>query len=80
MPKSRVIPFKEEHQLEYELEVAPRNPTIKEVDSLRCIFCIAFGKEGESAAARKRKVTDNIKYFTRPFRPDNYKSHLMQLR
>jgi len=76
MLRSRVIPFKEEHQLEYGLEVASSNPTTKEVDSVRCKFCIAFGKEGASTAARKQKVTDNMKYFTRPFRPDNYKSHL----
>ena len=76
MSRSRVKPFREEHQLEYGLEVASRNPTTKEVDSVRCKFCIAFGKEGASTAARKRKVTDNIKYFTRPFRADNYKSHL----
>ena len=76
MSRSRVKPFREEHQLEYGLEVASRKPTTKEVDSVRCKFCIAFGKEGASTAARKRKVTDNIKYFTRSFRPDNYKSHL----
>jgi len=76
MPRSRVTPFKEEHLLEYGLEIAFRNSTTKEVDSVCCKFCIAFGKEGASTAARKRKVTDNIKYFKRPFRSDNYKSHL----
>jgi len=68
--------FKDEHLLEYGLEVASRNSTTKGVDSVRCKFCITVGKEGASTAARKRKVTDNIKYFTRPFRFDNYKSHL----
>ena len=29
-----------------------------------------------SKSNRQRKVTDNIKYFTKPFRVDNYKSHL----
>jgi hypothetical protein len=27
-------------------------------------------------SSRQRKVTENIKYFTKPFRVDNYKSHL----
>ena len=38
MSRSRVKPFREEHQLEYGLEVASRNPTTKEVDSVRCKF------------------------------------------
>ena len=68
--------------LQYGLEIASRNANTKEVDSVRCKFCLFFGKEGRKAPSsapesiRKRKVTDNIKYFTRPFRVDNYKSHL----
>jgi len=53
MPRSRVISFKEDHLLEYGLEIASRNSTTKEVDSVRCKFCIPFGKEGASTAARK---------------------------
>ena len=63
--------------LDYGLEIASRSANNKEVDSVRCKFCIAFGKEGRTlSSTRKRKVTENIKYFTRPFRVDNYKSHL----
>ena len=36
----------------------------------------ALSSSSTTASARKRKVTENIKYFTRPFRVDNYKSHL----
>lgn len=81
MSKRRVTPFNEAHELEYGLEISSRSRQTKEVDSVKCRFCIAFGKEGcksSSAASseRKRKVTENIKYFTKPFRVDNYKSHL----
>lgn len=85
MTKKRITPFNEAHALEYGLEIASRSASTKQVDSVRCKFCIYFGKEGRkaspvssatTASARKRKVTENIKYFTRPFRVDNYKSHL----
>lgn len=80
MTKQRVTPFNEAHELEYGLEIASRIANTKDVNSVRCKFCTAFGKEGRKTAAlsttRKRKVTENIKYFTRPFRVDNYKSHL----
>ena len=75
MSKKRITPFKEEHALEYGLEIASRSASKKEVDSVRCKFCIWFGKEG-SVPERKRKITENTKYFTKPFRVDNYKSHL----
>ena len=40
-------------------------------------FKFIFGKEGSSSASdtQKRNVTENIKYFIRLFRVDNYKSH-----
>ena len=69
--------------MEYGLEIASRNVN-KEVDSVRCKFCVTFGKEGQpilsssstSSSARKRKVSSTMKYFTKPFRVDNYTSHL----
>ena len=78
MSKRRTTPFNEAHKLEYGLEIASRDATTKEVNSVRCKFCIVFGKEGrlKSSSERMRKVSDNIKYFTKPFRTDNYKSHL----
>ena len=56
MPRSRVIPFKEEHLVEYGLEIAYRNSTTKEVDPVRCKFCIAFDKERASTGARKSSL------------------------
>ena len=83
MSKRRNTPFKDAHTLEYGLEIASRSPTTKEVESVRCKFCIYFGREcsngngnGNGNDERKRKVTGNMKYITKPFRVDNYKSHL----
>ena len=77
MSKKRVTPFKEAHCLGYGLEIVDRNKDNGEVNSVRCRFCIAFGKEGRTSnPTRMRRVTDNIKCFTKPFRVDNYRSHL----
>ena len=62
--------------MEYGLEIASRDVN-KEVESVRCKFCVTFGKESSSSSsARKRKVSGTVKYFTKPFRKDNYTSHL----
>ena len=63
--------------MEYGLEIAPRDVNM-EVESVRCKFCVTFGKESSSSSssARKRKVSGTVKYFTKPFRKDNYTSHL----
>mmetsp|Transcript_25482 Transcript_25482/g.53099 ORF Transcript_25482/g.53099 Transcript_25482/m.53099 type:complete len:719 (+) Transcript_25482:100-2256(+) len=77
MSKKRVTPFKEAHCLVYGLEIVDKNEDTAEVNSVRCRFCVAFRKEGRTSnPVRMRKVTDNIKCFTKPFRADNYKSHL----
>ena len=78
MTNRRTTPFNEDHIVEYGLEIATKSANTNQVDSVRCKFCIVFGKEGSSFASgtRKRKVTENIKYFRRPFCVDNYKSHL----
>ena len=81
MSKRRATSFNEAHELEYGLEISSRSRQTKEMDSVKCIFCIAFRKEGHKSSSaasskQKQKVTENIKYFTKPFRVDNYKSHL----
>jgi hypothetical protein len=38
-----------------------------------CIFCVHFGREEKLGATRQR--TKSVKFFTAPFRADNYKQH-----
>jgi hypothetical protein len=41
-------------------------------------LCKFFGRNNDDSAGRKRKRTENIKYFKHQFRPENYKSHAAQ--
>ena len=76
--KKRTTPFPKKHLLIYGLEVACSRATeTGKISSVRGKFRVAFGRVGpKTEVERKRKVTDNIKYFTYHFRADNYKSHL----
>ncbi|CAI5741141.1 unnamed protein product [Hyaloperonospora brassicae] len=73
----RTTPFQSKHCLEFGLEIVSRdtygNPTV------RCNFC-AFEGRGQvtvnEGGTRKRKSRDDIEYFTKPFAPLNYRSHL----
>mmetsp|Transcript_11331 Transcript_11331/g.22934 ORF Transcript_11331/g.22934 Transcript_11331/m.22934 type:complete len:395 (+) Transcript_11331:531-1715(+) len=68
--------FLKQHLLRYGLEIATRSAETSEISSVRCKFCVVFGREHREEIDRRRKVTNTIKYFKYPFRPDNYCSHL----
>jgi hypothetical protein len=70
--------FQHKHELEFALEVHERDPRTKEVISVACKLCKFFGRDNDDNAVRKRKRTENMKYFKHPFRPENYKSHAAQ--
>ena len=72
--KRQKIPFKKIHEEEYGLRIIERDPKTQETVSVVCRFCESFGKEN-TVAHRKRKQSEHVKYFTAPFRVDNYKSH-----
>ena len=82
--KKRVTPFNEKHTLDYGLKVSGRSLSGLVVESVMCRFCFTFGKEGKERKETKknnneewkRDLSDNVKYFTFPFRVDNYVSHL----
>ena len=82
--KKRVTPFNEKHTLDYGLKVSGRSLSGLVVESVMCRFCFIFGKEGKERKETKknnneewkRDLSDNVKYFTFPFRVDNYVSHL----
>lgn len=72
--RKRDAAFRQVHEIEFGLEVASRDPQSHLVDSVLCRFCSTFGRE--ERVGRRRKSTTNIKFFKRPFRSDNYRSHL----
>ena len=72
--------FNEDWILKYGLEVSSRDASSSSssVTSVLCLFCRTFGREGSiKNNSRKRKITENEKYFTGvPWRADNFSSHL----
>jgi hypothetical protein len=44
------------------------------VDFAQCRLCVVFGREAKEAA--KSRTTENSRFFTPPFRPDDYVAHL----
>jgi hypothetical protein len=71
---SRKTPFQIKHELEFGLKVSQRDPGTKLVLSVRCQFCVHFGKEEKVGS--KRKAAQTTKEFGPPFRQENYRSHL----
>jgi hypothetical protein len=72
-------PFQMKHALEFGLEVVSKDA--KGDVTVQCLFCVHEGwdnVEVGSNSSRKRKGTLTIKYFTKPFAPFNYHSHLKQ--
>ena len=74
----RAKQFQSEWTLKFGLEVCTRNPSTSEVSSVVCLFCRHFGREEEDFDQRKRKRTANPKFFSQPWRSDNFTTHLRQ--
>jgi len=70
--------FQSEWILKYGLEVSTRSPSTSEVSSVLCLFCRQFVGREDDDNERKRKRTTNIKYFSSPWRSDNFNNHLKQ--
>jgi hypothetical protein len=71
--KKYVIEFKPEHERKYGVRASCRDSNSGKVASAYCMFCVSFGREVEEG--RTRRTTENRKFFSRPFRTDNYVSH-----
>ncbi|KAG3253856.1 hypothetical protein PI124_g1570 [Phytophthora idaei] len=73
----RLVPFLEAHEYMYGVRVVERDPISREVTSVLCMFCAAFGREDDPLPSlRRRARTQKPKYWGGPtFRTDNYKSH-----
>ena len=67
---SRATPFQKKHLLEYGLAVAARDPSTTEVVSVRCRFCVIFGRENNS-----KNCSTAWSFEGPPFRPENYRQH-----
>jgi len=73
MAPKRATPFMPRHSHEYAVRVSQRSGKNGSVVAAECLFCVYFGRE--SKVGSKRKNTGNIKYFSMPFRADNYRQH-----
>ncbi|KAI2492556.1 hypothetical protein MHU86_22007 [Fragilaria crotonensis] len=71
------VKFHQDWEVKYAVQVCTRDPVSKDVCSVVCLMCTNFGREDDAEAAeRKRKRTSNDKYYTAPWRTDNFVSHL----
>ena len=76
MSTIRKFEFNKSHEIMFGLKIASKDPQTNKVTSVKCMFCIYFGKDND-LKDRKRKSTTKVKYFVYPsFRTDNYRSHL----
>ena len=66
--------FQPAHELLYGLKVMHIDPSNRHVMSVRCQFCVYFGREQAFGAQRARKQTSRIKTWE-SFRPELYESH-----
>ena len=58
------------------MQVCTRAPVSKEVSSVMCLLCTNFGRDSDDALDRKQKRTSNDKYYTAPWRTNDFVSHL----
>ena len=76
MPTSsgRSTPFQTKHALLFALEVTSKD--VKgDVETVQCQFCVYRGREASDNPGAKRRRTDNIMLWSRPFRPELYRQH-----
>ena len=72
----KTTPFQEKHALEFGLELIKTEKG--GAQTVRCLLCIYDRRdkvEVGSSTGRKRKSRVDIKYYTKPFAPHNYRSH-----
>jgi hypothetical protein len=66
--------FQLDHELSYGLKIMQRDAASKKVISVRCQFCVYFGKDEVAGQKRARKQTSRIKTWE-SFRRELYESH-----
>jgi hypothetical protein len=71
------VKFHQDWEVKYAVQICTRDPVSKDVSSVVCLMYTNFGREDDvECAERKRKQTTNDKYYTAPWRTDNFVSHL----
>uniref|UniRef100_M4BXL8 Uncharacterized protein n=1 Tax=Hyaloperonospora arabidopsidis (strain Emoy2) TaxID=559515 RepID=M4BXL8_HYAAE len=73
---SKTTPFQEKHALEFGIELIKTEKGVAQ--TVRCLFYIYDRRdkvEVGSITGRKRKSRVDIKYYRKPFAPQNYRSH-----
>ncbi|CAK9232475.1 unnamed protein product [Sphagnum troendelagicum] len=77
---SRRSPFKREHLLMFGLEITQSgmdSQHVSTVTAVRCLFCMHLGRDSvELVDGRKHQRTQNVKYFSPPFRKENFTAHV----
>ena len=72
---SRKTPFQPSHALEYGLSITERDLQ-NAVSCVQCDFCLYYGRTGDDVG-RKRARRKGIKFYRPPFRPEQYRRHLL---
>jgi hypothetical protein len=72
--QKRATPFQKSHASQYALETVARD--LKgQVDSAQCLLCVYGGRADREGEQVKRRRTENVKIWSVPFRPENYRTH-----
>lgn len=78
---ARHTAFQNQHKIEFGLKIHNIDVVTLAVESVRCQFCVYYGREesapkaGEKQRKRQRKQTANVKYWDPPFRAELFRSH-----
>jgi hypothetical protein len=71
------LKFHQDWEMKYAVQICTRDPVTKDVLSAVCLMCTNFGRDSDESSERKRKRTANDKYYTAPWRTDNFVSQLI---
>jgi hypothetical protein len=75
--KKHEVGFQHEWLILYGLQITARDPKTSEVVSIKCRFC-EFGRDYAENEERKRKKTNHVKFYNKPWRSDNMKRHVIE--
>jgi hypothetical protein len=78
MSHKRGSQFRNEWLLKYGLAITTRDPKTSDILSIKCKFCELGKDSSENENDRKRKRTERVKYYQKPWRKDNIERHLKE--